>query len=119
MSFTSPTPARCAPGLGMCQVDDATSHVHRGQVAERPVAKVDVVVDRFRDAHHGDRQPTPADLFADRVGAAMRAVTADAKQHVDSLLLEKVDHHPHVLRSARRSQHRPPLVVDLADEMRG
>ncbi len=42
-----PDAAGRAPRLGMCQVDHATSHVDRRQIAECPVAIVDVVVDRL------------------------------------------------------------------------
>ena len=89
---------------------------HGREVAKRPLAVLDVVVDRLRDADHGDRQLSPRDFLGDRVGAALRAVAADAEQDVDARLRQKIDRVPRVVRAARRAEHRAAVMLDVADD---
>ena len=117
--FDEPDPAGRAAGLSVGQVDDISGHVDGGQVTESPVAIVDIVVDGFRDADHGDGPLPAANLLANRIGAAMGAIAADAKKHINLLLFEKINHHAHVLRPARRAEHRATFLVNLADERAG
>ena len=67
--------------------------LERGGEAERAEDVHDVVVDRLGDADDGDLQSAAGDLFADCMGAALRAVAADAEQDVDALAVEEVDDH--------------------------
>ncbi len=90
----------------------------RALEAEAAIDEVDVVVDGLRDADHRDEQAAPLDLGDDLDGAAQRAVAADDEQRADAQRLQPVDHLDGILAAARRPQHGPALLVNLAHPRR-
>ena len=51
--------------------------------------------------------------------APLRAVAADREQHVHPAPDQVADRHPRIDRPPRRVQHRPPLLVNVLDQLRG
>ena len=86
--------------------------IDRRLEAEGLVDIIDVVVDRLRDADHADIQSAPFDLLDDVVGAAQRAVAADAEEDLDVHALERFDHHHLVLPAAGAAEHGAADLVD-------
>jgi hypothetical protein len=105
ISLTSPMPLR-APIASRARPRWPRSRLSRGRLEAEGalVDEVDVVVDRFGHAHHGDGQPAPGDLGGDGLGAAQRAVAPDREEDADAALDQRIDHAAEVLIAARRAQ---------------
>ena len=75
-------------------------HVDRGLESEGFVDEGDVVVDRLGDGDDADGETAPRRFLCDIVGAARRAVSADAEENVDVHSGECIDHHDGIFRAA-------------------
>ena len=115
ISFTRPMPLMRPLGFDVATGQRLLGDFQRRGEAERAKHIRDVVVDRLGNADDGDLQPATGDLFADLVSAALRAVAADAEQHVDPLAVEEIDHHGRILRPARTAEGRAAELVDFRD----
>src|SRR6478735_12477502 len=76
---------------------------------------MDVVVDRFGDADHADRQTAPLDLGDQSHRAATRAVAAHDEQYANAELDQAIDHLRRILVAARSAEDRATFVMDLRD----
>ena len=93
--------------------------IHGGDKTERTPDIHDVVVDRLRNAHDGDRKAAPANFLHDRVRAALRAVAAHAEKNVDPVLLQEIDHDRRRLLAAGGAEDRTALHVDVLHDLGG
>ena len=87
----------------------------RGE-AERAKHVFDVVVDCLGNADDRDLEAAAGDLLIDLMRTALRAVAADAEEHVDALAMEEVDDDLRILRAARAAQGCAAQFVNLGDE---
>ena len=70
--------------LGICGVDGSPRLAHRRFESKRLVHEGHVVVDRLGDAHNAELDALAHGFFANRLGAAKRAVTANREQDPDA-----------------------------------
>ena len=84
--FHQRDPVVDAAGFGVSAVENLRGFLHGGEVAERPRHERDVVVHRLGNAHHGQGVTAFFRFLEQRVPAALRAVTADGEEDVDSAL---------------------------------
>ena len=88
-------------------------------VAERPFAVTDVIVDGFGDTDHRDIEFSLADGFEKRKRATLSAVAADTENDVNPLFQKEIGHFIRVLLSARRAEDRAAIFVDSVDHLEG
>ena len=89
------------------------------RIPESETDESDIVVDCLGDADHRHRRSSTLQLLTQRMRAALRAVSADAKQDVDPTGLQKVGHHGGRLAAAGTAQHGAAQLVDRFDKLLG
>ena len=79
---------------------------------------MDVVVDGLGHTDDGDLEAAALDLRRELHGTANGAVAADHEQDADAVRFEMVDDLTGILRSARRAEDGPALMMDVRDRCR-
>ena len=105
------------PRLCMGAVDDPHSFVNRSTETKGACDKMNIVIDRLGDSHHGQWMPAPAGLFKQFVPSPLCAIPTHREENIHMIVDEIFHGCLHVYRPPRCAEHGPSLLMDVLDKI--